>query len=342
MRRSGQGAQRKIAWWLGVIGGAWLLAAFAGGIPARAQTGADKIAAWVNGEYITEAEFYRRLQNVRAQDFIVSLNPPVFKGDTAGQLVLNALINERLILQWAAKTNQLPTEAQVTADLEKLKKQPAIAQALENKLLSEDTLKFQIKVERARYNLATTAASISPAETEAYYKAHIANYTVPERWGLAAIRTSNPETLNKIEADLKAGKPFAEVARAYSEDEKSKANGGMLGVVSANDSNLPAPLREVIKKLKVGEVSSPVRFDLKDAQGKPRGTLWFIVRLVSREPQIVHPFSEVKEDVERAALLERAGGYAVADKKIQQFRETSDIKINLPGYQSLLSPPKKS
>ena len=41
------------------------------------------------------------------------------------------------------------------------------------------------------------------------------------------------------------------------------------------------------------------------------------------------------------ALLEKAGGIQVADKKIIQFRQQSDIRIKLPGYDSLLASPKK-
>src|ERR1043166_2357563 len=73
-----------------------LAMAFSSG-PTRAQ-GPDKIAATVNGEAITEAAFYERLQFARAQEFIVSINPPVLKAEPAGQLILNAMINERLLL----------------------------------------------------------------------------------------------------------------------------------------------------------------------------------------------------------------------------------------------------
>src|SRR5262249_55520169 len=144
---------------------------------AQAQGATDKIAARVNGDTITEAEFYDRLQRLRAQDFVVSVNPLEMRSETAGQLTLETLINERLILQWAAKTPQLATDADVNARLEIFEKQPNVAQALANKLISEDTLRNGIRVQRARFNLATTAASVSPPEIEDYYKKHIAEYS---------------------------------------------------------------------------------------------------------------------------------------------------------------------
>ena len=67
---------------------------------------------------------------------------------------------------------------------------------------------------------------------------------------------------------------------------------------------------------------------------------WFIV-MKHKEPGTTQPFAVVKVQAEQAALLERAGGIQVADKKIADFRQLSDIKINLPGYEFLLPKQKK-
>jgi parvulin-like peptidyl-prolyl isomerase len=334
-----QRSRTSLARWLGLALAAGMML---GGSVAGAQESADKIVASVNGESIGQTEFFDRLQRLHAQDFLVSVNPPTMRSESAGEIMMQKLITERLILQWASKTQQLPTTAEVNTELEAFKRQPNVTAALAQKAISEDMLRYSIKVDRARFNIATTAASVSPPEVEAYYKAHIAQFSVPERWGLAAIRTSKPEAIQKAEAELQAGKPFAEVAKTYSEDTRTKENGGLLGTFTPEDKTLPDALKEAIKKLKVGEVSPPVKFDVKDAQGNVRGSLWFVVRLVSKEPGTTRPFADVKEQVERMALLEKAGGYQVADKKIQQFWKESDIKVNMPGYQNLANAPKKS
>jgi parvulin-like peptidyl-prolyl isomerase len=328
----------RIARWLGA---ALVVGTLIGSGAAQAQGGADKIIARVNGDSIMESEFYDRLQRLRAQDFLVSVNPLQLRSETAGQLTLETLITERLILQWAAKTQQMPSDADVNGQLAALEKQPNIAQALANKLISEDMMRNSIRVQRARFNLATTAAAVSPPEVEDYYKKHIAQFTTPERWGLADIRISKSDVVDKAEADLKAGKSFPDVAKAYSDDARTKDNGGTMGLVAAADPSLPAPMKEAIKLLKVGEVTPPLKLEVRDMQGKP-ATIWFILRLTSKEPESVRSFAEVKEQVEQEALLEKAGGYQVADKKIQQFRQQSDIQVSLPGYQSLASTPKKS
>lgn len=306
----------------------------------RAQSQADsKIALTVNGEAITTDEFYARLQRLSARDFIASINPVRFVNETSGQLVMNSLINERLFLQWAAKTNQMPTDAEILAEVEGLKKQPAIAQLLSIGLLTEDALKFDVRVQRARFNIATTAASVSPKDVETYYKAHLTDYTTPERWGLAALRTSKPDAVAKIEADLKAQKSFSDVVKTYSEDARTRNSGGVLGTVASNDTGLPAPIRDAVKTLKLGEVSPPIRIDVETSPGK-KTAIWWFIRLTSKDPPSVRPFEEVKTQVERLALLEQAGGIQVADKKIADYRKQANITINLPGYQNLLPPPK--
>lgn len=321
------------------VGGLMILMGLLSG-GARAQ-GSDKIALSVNGEFVTEAEFYERLQRVRAQDFIASVNPLQMRGENAGQIVLNSLINERLILQWAAKTHQMPTDAEVNDELETLKKRPDVTQAIANNMVKEETLTYDIRVQRARFNLATTAASVTPQEVEAYYKAHVADYTTPERWGLAIIRTAKPPDVAKIQTDLKAGKPFAELAKAYSEDDRTKASGGQLPPIAAKDPALPAPIREAVKTLKIGEVSPPIKIEFEATANRPKVPVWWFVRLTSKEPEAVRAFADVKPQVERLALLERAGGFKVADAKIADYRKQSEIKIRLPGYQGFASPPKK-
>jgi parvulin-like peptidyl-prolyl isomerase len=323
-----------------VCGLAWALAAAASDV-AQAQQGPDKIVAWVNGDNITQTEFFDRLQRVLATDFLISQNPPRLRGDFAGPLVLNSLIAERLILQWATKTKQMPTDAEVSAEVQSQKKSPAIAEALKTGLLTEEALRYTIQVALARFNIATTAASISPQEVEAYYKAHLASYSTPERWGLAGIRTTRPDVVPKIQAGLKAGKPFETLVQAYSDDPKTKARNGQMGMLNVNSPELPAAIRDAVRPLQVGQVTPPIKLTFNQGSGKPPVTLYWFIRLTSREPGTARPFDEVKTQVQRQALLERAGGYEVGDKKIMTFRQQSDIKIYLPAYQGLANTPKK-
>jgi parvulin-like peptidyl-prolyl isomerase len=305
---------------------------------ARAQ---NDVVATVNGDSISAAEFYERVQRVNVRDFVISMNPISLRTQTAGQLLLDQMINERLTLQWAGKTNQMPNDAEIAAELERAKAQPQVQQALAAHLVTDDFLKSSIRYQKARFNLATTAASVSPQDVEKYYKDHLAAYSVPERYTLEGFVTVKQPDVAKIQADLKAGKPFADVVKTYCEDANIKARNGAMGTFIATDPSIPAPIREAAAALKEGQVSAPIKLEADQTSSKVKVPVWWFIKMAHREPAAAQPFAVVKAQVEQAALLERAGGIQVADKKIADFRQLSEIKINLPGYEMLLPKPKK-
>jgi parvulin-like peptidyl-prolyl isomerase len=306
-----------------------------------AKAEADKIVATVNVDNITQDEFYQRLQRVHGQDFLVPTNPPSLRGEPAGYIVLNSLINERLILQLAAKSNLAANDADVTSELELYRKQENIRKALADHVVTESDLKYDIRVQRGRFNLATNGATISDAEVEDYYNKHKVNYTLPERWRLSTIRTSKQDNLFKVQADLRAGKNFPDVARQYSEDERTSGKGGDAGYFLANDSALPDAIRRAVKVLTLGEVTAPIPIEFDPGAGKEKIKVWWVVKLTEKTPEIVRALSDIKPQLQRVALLEKVGGMQEADKRIGDFRGKSDIKVNLPGYEALLNPSAK-
>jgi parvulin-like peptidyl-prolyl isomerase len=309
-------------------------------LPAGARAQGDSAVATVNGEPIPAAEFNDRVQHVTVRDFILSTNPLSVRQQTAGQILLDQMINERLTLQWASKTNQLPSDTEVSAEVARAKTQPQLQQALATHQLTEEQLKNSFRYQKARFNLATTAASVSPQDVEKYYKDHLAAFTVPERYTLEGFVTSKQADVPKIQAALKT-KPFMDVLKAYCDDPNIKARNGTMGTFNATDPTMPPPIREAAAALKEGAVSGPVKIEAGSAAGQPKATIWWFIRMAHREPGSTKPFSLVKEQAQQAALLERAGGIQVADKKIADFRQVSDIKINLAGYDALLPRPKK-
>jgi len=307
----------------------------------RSVAQGDGSVATVNGEAIALSEFYDRLQHVNVRDFIVTMTPLTVRTQTAGQVLLDRMINERLTLQWAGKTSLMPPDAEVDAEVARAKSQPQVQQAIASHQLSEEVLKLGIRFQKALYNIATTGTTVSPQDVEKYYKDHIASYSSPERISLEAITTTKQPDTAKIQADLKAGKPFVEVLKAYSDDPGLVSRNGVMGTFAATDASIPAPIREAAAPLKDGQFSPPVKLETDPGGGKPKIVVWWIIRMAHREPPAVQPFPAVKAQAEQAALLEKAGGIRVADKKILDFRQLSDIKINLLGYDALIPKQKQ-
>lgn len=85
--------------------------------------------------------------------------------------------------------------------------------------------------------------------------------TVEEKKQLTDYNADAKKRANKAIAELKTGKDFAEVAKAYSEDETSKNNGGYLNFISKNSQYFD--LFDAVSKLRQNEASSKV-FDTEE------------------------------------------------------------------------------
>lgn len=70
--------------------------------------------------------------------------------------------------------------------------------------------------------------------------------------------TEAPKRAAKILAEIRTGKPFADVAKASSEDLETKQLGGDIGVVEKGRANLPVEVSDVIFKLQPTQVSEVI------------------------------------------------------------------------------------
>jgi peptidyl-prolyl cis-trans isomerase SurA len=71
------------------------------------------------------------------------------------------------------------------------------------------------------------------------------------------LRIRAQERIELIEAEIRAGKDFAEAAKEYSEDAANAELGGSLGYIKLEDLGSP-PFEKATRKLMVGEMSPPV------------------------------------------------------------------------------------
>jgi parvulin-like peptidyl-prolyl isomerase len=276
--------------------------------------------------------------NLHGQDFIVNVSPLVLRRESAGGIALNQLINERLLIEWAEKTKSLPSQEELQAELKTVKEQPDVRLILNRGTLTEEQLLYNIKIQLTRFRIATVAVSLDVGEAEAFYKKNIANYSVPERWGLSVIRTMSEARRDTVQKALKAGQEFAEVAKQYSEERTTGTRGGEMGVINAKGSGLPEAVVSAIKEINIGEVTPPIRLEVGKAGQTAKVPAWVFFRLTSRNPEEILPFEKVQKMVERDALLTKAGGYAVTDKKIAEFRYGAKIEVLLHGFGELSNP----
>jgi peptidyl-prolyl cis-trans isomerase SurA len=91
----------------------------------------------------------------------------------------------------------------------------------------------------------------------------------------------------------KAGEDFAALARAHSDDDRTREAGGLLGPLTPG--RLPPLLDKVVLASEVGEVSRPVRV----------GESLFVIKLLEREESELPTFAQAQNELRERVYLEK-------------------------------------
>ena len=137
-----------------------------------------------------------------------------------------------------------------------------------NKDLFKEPLKVQVEYLSYPFDRFSAAAQITDKEIEEYYQAHRdSKFHQPKEVKARAIlvrippgadakQKSDAQTrANRILAEARAGKDFAQLAKQESEDSTA-AKGGDIGWVT--QAQLPSPLDKNVFSLAKGEISNPI------------------------------------------------------------------------------------
>jgi len=251
------------------IAGACLVLAtlcWAGAASVRAEV-VNKIVATVDGEPITLHQVKLFAQGVRGRQF----------GAQMGQSeLLEALITDKLIQKEVSDKGIIVRDEDVDRYIEAIMQRNNIDQDKLREALAAQGLTFQgyrtqIREEIERDQLISKEirgkVSVTPEEVQRYYESHLAEFSTPEKVRLAHIllRLEPDAPAEKVRAvtakaddvyrRIKKGAEFAEMAKDFSED--SAERGGELGWFKKGETL--EEIEKAAQKLKVGEISQPVR-----------------------------------------------------------------------------------
>ena len=243
--------------------------------PAQA---ADRIVAVVNDQVITLNQLQNRAElNVR-QVGIAAPTPQ--QRDAITKRSLSNLIDEELQRQYAKQANLSLGKQEKEESLARVKKAlggdeawkaftKGIEPAAEEKVAAETLWQKIIASEiRPRVQVSTAEADRLIAELGKSKKVEDREISIImlEATGDAEDAKAKLQTLTGIKQKVEAGEPFADLARAHS-DDKSAVNGGKLGWFG--NGQLNPQLEESLDTLQPGQTSDPIR--------TPEG--WYLVRL---------------------------------------------------------------
>lgn len=258
------------------------------------------VAAVVNGRAITYADLEKKIQS----QFTSPMEEQNEDALAIQRLeVLRSMIDEEIMLQRAEKASLLATDSEVELKLTELKApytQEEFQKQLNLRKMTADDLKAQLRrdlsVQKLYNKEITSHINITDQEVADYYNANKASFNLAEpQVHLAQIlvtpapdpnvrnlkndKAQNEEQARKkiqmLEARLKKGEDFPQLAQNYSEDPASGPNGGDLGFIPVSALEKANPeLRKMVMALAPGQISPIIR--------TPEG--YRILKVISKEP----------------------------------------------------------
>ncbi len=310
--------------------------------PAEAQAAAgpskpgnrrvEEVLVVVNGHIITRRGFQQAVEQEHAalyRQFTGSELDEKLKA--AREKTLQGLIDSSLIQDKAAELGIVIPESYFRGNIEQIKKENNFASDadLERALKASLGITLPEWMKRQKEQVLRDEVlraeifrkiAIEDQEIRAYYEDHKDEYKLPSRFRIRELVIPKGATeaevteakakVARLQAELKGGASFEELAKAHSASP-SKDTGGDLGWMSKG--LLRPSLEEAALKLKDGEVSQPVETD-KDL---------ILLQMVANEELRSQPFEEVKPK-----LLEKLQE-PKAQNAIEQFLSGLRIRANI-------------
>lgn len=316
-----------------------VLVAFSGCAKKDEGGGEGPVAAKVNGHAIRENDVAQELgqmsQMMQQQGGQVPTDPAAMR--EMRQNAVNNLIDKRLLMEQVEKEGLAPTDAEVQAEIDKVKAQypdeAAFFQRLQSLGLSEEDLRKEISFNMAMQRLSAkhqdAAPDASPEEAQKYYDENRQQFVEPEgiRASHILIRSAaaDPDSAKTAAraraeaalAEVKGGRDFATVAKEKSEDPGSAANGGDVSFFARG--RMVPEFEQAAFSLEVGDVSPVVQTQFG----------FHIIKVTDKRAAREVPFAEVQEKV--VQMLGQTKNERVVRALIQEARKTAKIEITDAG-----------
>jgi foldase protein PrsA len=285
--------------------------------------------ALVGEQAIPKEELDRLIEQTKSnyeaqeQDFPAAGTPAY---ENLKSTLVRSLVQQAQWEQAGADMGIKVTEEEINSQLASLKEQyfsgdeQKYQEELEKQGLTEEQLREQIESKLLSdkiYSAVTKKATVTDAEIKASYDKNKSQYQQPESRQVRHILVKNEALADEIHTKLENGADFAQLAKKYSEDTASKAEGGKF---EAFKGKTVAPFDKFVFAADTGELSQPIKTEFG----------WHVIEVLGDvEPASVQPLDEVRETIKGTLLQEEQ------NKVLQDWVEETKTKYEVvyaPGY----------
>lgn len=246
--------------------------------------------------------------------------------------ILDQLVTERVLLQEAAKLN-------VTVDPQELADHIAKAKEQRPDLTDEQWTNFltrDMMIQKLIQQEVVSKIAVSDDDVQKFYDEQKARFHEPEQIRASHIlvvvpQDATPETkeaakkkIDGVLAEINAGKDFAELAKANSDDPGSKENGGDLDFFPRGA--MVKPFEDAAFALKEGEVSGVVETQFG----------YHIIKKTGQKAERDVPLEEVKETLKESLTKQKTNTEVMA--WVDNLKKQSTIEITNAAPQAEATP----
>lgn len=263
--------------------------------------GSNETVATVNGVNISKDRLYDEL---------------VLAG---GAATLDNLITQELIAQEAKASSVTVSDADVTAEIDLIKKSFGSDEEFNATLaqygMTLETLQKDTKVNLTIRKILEPQTDVTDAEIQQFYDENKASLGTPEQVQASHILVATKEEADAILAELKQGADFATLAKEKSIDPGSKDKGGDLGFFGKGA--MVPEFEEAAFALKVNELSGVVQTE--------HG--FHIIKKTAEKAAVVPTFEEKKEEIRKQLVATEAN--ELSEAWMAKIREKAKITNTL-------------
>jgi foldase protein PrsA len=278
----------------------WILAlTLAGGVLALSacnQSGSDTVAESKVGN-VTQEDLYNTMK------------------EKYGNQALQQLVYEKVL----SKKYKV-TDKELNAKIDQLKAD--LGANFETTLAqygykSEDDLKKTMKLGMMQEKAAMKGVTVTEKELKDYYA------TYQPEIKARHILVADEKTAKEVKSKLDKGEKFEDVAKKYSTDEGTKANGGDLGWFGTG--KMDPDFEKAAYALKVNEISGPVKSQFG----------YHIIQLTDKKEK--KPYAEMKDEIETQVKSSKLTTEEI-NKAMQRELKAADVKVSDKDLKDALKP----